>query len=147
MTDWHRTRSHLPLLPWQQRRQRPMIDAYPPGMLSGITGNIMSAIRSLGHPDWHWGCGDTMTADRARNTISNIFLKQAWTDNNSSILLVDLPQWCQTTMYHLTTLSSDYYYQLFAGLDLVPYQHLPHKLLLLQSIQEYARGSQNICLA
>jgi hypothetical protein len=33
----------------------------------------------------------------------------------------------------LTTLSCDYYYQLIAGIDLVPYQYLPPKLLLLYS--------------
>jgi serine/threonine protein kinase len=39
---------------------------------------------------------------------------------------------------HLTTLSSDYYYQPFAGIVLVPYQHPPYKLLLLRIIHEYA---------
>jgi hypothetical protein len=45
----------------------------------------------------------------------------------------------------LTALISDYYYQLIAGIELVPYQQLQYKLILLRIIHEYAQGSENIC--
>jgi hypothetical protein len=61
---------------------------------------------------------------------------------------LNVATWKESTCSSILLLHVYYYmYQLIAGIDHVPYQHPPYNLLLLQIIHEYARGSENICLA